>query len=179
MLVATAAIQSGQELVQEPILATSQIIIQESDWDRPQVLVTDISVVTSPPIKEQEQRPTQHVESNYASQSVVPVDTHTVRQYVASYFPDAPVMMDVAYCESTFRHFKPNGEVLRGHENGADVGVMQINEKYHLDTANRLGINIYSLEGNLEYARYLYDTQGTQPWFHSEKCWGPKQIALR
>ena len=37
--------------------------------------------------------------------------------------------------------------------NAVDVGVMQINEDYHLDTAQSLGMNIYSIDGNLAYAR--------------------------
>jgi hypothetical protein len=88
-------------------------------------------------------------------------------------------MADVAFCESRFRQFNKNGEPLRGIANKADVGVMQINEKYHADTAVRLGINIYTLEGNMEYAKYLYDTKGTKPWVHSKGCWNTvREIAL-
>ncbi|HMP67164.1 MAG TPA: hypothetical protein PKA60_00235 [Candidatus Paceibacterota bacterium] len=80
-------------------------------------------------------------------------------------------MIEIARCESGFRHSDSTGSVLRGRVNPADVGVMQINEKYHADTAIRLGYNIYSIEGNMAYAQYLYDTQGTRPWVHSSKCW--------
>lgn len=95
----------------------------------------------------------------------------TTRESVEDYFEEIPVMIEVARCESEFRQFNSDGTVLRGRANSADVGVMQINEKYHADTAVKLGYNIYSLEGNMAYAKYLYDTQGTKPWVHSSKCW--------
>ncbi|HMO78578.1 MAG TPA: hypothetical protein PKA96_00100 [Candidatus Paceibacterota bacterium] len=95
----------------------------------------------------------------------------TTKEVVHEKFSDIPIMIEIARCESGFRHQNSNGEVLRGYINSADVGVMQINEKYHSETAKRLGYNIYSLDGNMEYARYLYETQGTRPWIHSSKCW--------
>lgn len=99
----------------------------------------------------------------------------SIKEEVENNFSDIPIMIEIARCESSFRHKDSTGNVLRGNVNKADVGVMQINEKYHADTAVRLGIDIYSLDGNMEYARYLYDTQGTKPWFHSSKCWNSKR----
>jgi hypothetical protein len=95
----------------------------------------------------------------------------TTKQLVEEYFSDMPVLIDVAYCESSFTQFNPDGSVLRGRVNPADVGVMQINERYHAGTAIQLGYNIYSLEGNMAYAEYLYSKYGTDPWVHSSKCW--------
>jgi len=51
---------------------------------------------------------------------------------------------------------------------------MQINEKYHKTTARELGYDLYTLEGNLLYGKYLYDTQGSNPWKASSRCWGHK-----
>lgn len=90
---------------------------------------------------------------------------------VREYFKDVPIMIAVARCESSFRHTNKEGNVLRGLVNNQDVGIMQINEYFHLDKSSQLGINIYDLEGNLEYARYLYEKEGTQPWSASRKCW--------
>ena len=95
----------------------------------------------------------------------------TVRDTVASYFSDIPIMIAVSDCESHFKQFDTTGSVFRGEINHKDVGVMQINEDYHLDTAKALGINIYTVEGNLTYARYLYDHEGTAPWSSSQYCW--------
>jgi len=104
----------------------------------------------------------------------------TTKDKVNDYFEDIPIMAEIAFCESGTRQFIADGSVLRGRVNSADVGVMQINEKYHAATAIKLGINIYSLEGNMAYGRYLYETQGTRPWNYSSHCWGKsRDVALR
>lgn len=82
-------------------------------------------------------------------------------------------MNRVAYCESTWRQFNDDGTVLRGIVNSKDIGYFEINEKYHLKEAITLGIDIYTLEGNIRFAKYLYDTQGLRPWASSESCWAP------
>ncbi len=86
-------------------------------------------------------------------------------------------MIAVAKCESHFRQYSPDGSVYRGRVNNKDVGVMQINEYYHADTAKKLGIDIYSVKGNVEYARYLYEKSGTQPWDSSSPCWSKSKAA--
>lgn len=107
-------------------------------------------------------------------------DPLTTEEKVKEYFKDVPILAKVAYCESHNRQFNENGTVLRGVQNPADVGVMQINEKYHAATAVKLGLNIHTLEGNMEYARYLYDTQGTKPWKYSSHCWSSeREVAIR
>jgi hypothetical protein len=55
---------------------------------------------------------------------------------------------------------------------GQDIGMCQINTKYHLATAESLGYDIYTEEGNWGYAEYLFETQGSQPWSASRGCWG-------
>lgn len=100
------------------------------------------------------------------------VESPTVEEYVRKHFENYPVMAEVAKCESRFRQFGENGDVIRGKVNSSDVGVMQINEYYHLKTADRLGINLYTLEGNVDYAEYLFEKEGTTPWLASSKCWG-------
>jgi hypothetical protein len=103
----------------------------------------------------------------------------TTKGIVEDYFSDIPIMVDVAYCESRFTMFDADGSVHRGVVNPQDVGVMQINEKYHLETSIKLGLNIHTLEGNLDYARFLYETQGTAPWEYSSHCWNKsREVAL-
>lgn len=97
-----------------------------------------------------------------------------VQMKVYTYFSDIPEMIYVAECESTFRHFEVSGEVLRGRAVSSDVGVMQVNEYYHLDRSRSLGYDIHTLEGNLGYARFLYEEQGLQPWSASRPCWSAK-----
>lgn len=95
----------------------------------------------------------------------------TLESYVREYFTDEPVLAEIARCESTFRHLDRDGRILRGKANRNDVGVMQINEIYHGDKADALGFDIYTLEGNMGFAKYLYDKYGVKPWQASAPCW--------
>ena len=97
---------------------------------------------------------------------------------VRSYFRDIPVMIEVARCESTFRHELSDGSVLQGRVDPADTGVMQINKRYHLDAATAMGLDLHDIYHNMAYARYLYETQGVQPWSASRPCWGTTQVAF-
>jgi hypothetical protein len=98
--------------------------------------------------------------------------------YVKSYFKDDPILVDVARCESAFRQFGKDGKVIRGLVNPKDVGIMQINEEYHLAKSKSLGYDIYTVDGNLGYAKYMYENQGASPWLASSKCWS-KSIAMK
>ena len=90
---------------------------------------------------------------------------------VREYFKDIPVMIQIARCESHFRHTLADGSVLQGRVDSADTGVMQINKRYHLKTANNHCLDITELEDNMAYARHLYEKQGTQHWSASAPCW--------
>lgn len=96
-------------------------------------------------------------------------DTETI---VREYFKDIPVMIQVARCESQFRHTLADGSVLQGRVDSDDTGVMQINKRYHLKTAIELGLDLDDVYDNLAYARDLYERKGTQPWDASSACWG-------
>lgn len=85
--------------------------------------------------------------------------------------PLPAILKKIAWCESKNRQFNADGSVHRGEINPQDVGKYQINEHYHLEASIVLGMDIYTLEGNTEYAQYLYSTQGTTPWNWSKHCW--------
>lgn len=107
-------------------------------------------------------------------------NSEAIQKYVEREFADTPILVDIARCESTFKQFDTNGNVIRGRVNKLDVGVMQINEKYHGDNAIKLGMNIYTLEGNVAYGKYLYSKYGAQPWISSSPCWAKTgEIAIR
>ncbi|MGM0629012.1 MAG: hypothetical protein ACQESA_01130 [Patescibacteria group bacterium] len=95
----------------------------------------------------------------------------STKEHVQEFFSETPAMINVAQCESNFRHFNESGSVLKGNINSSDIGVMQINETYHGKKAEELGIDIYTKEGNMEYAMYLYENEGLTPWSASEHCW--------
>jgi len=102
-------------------------------------------------------------------------DTETI---VREYFADIPVMIQVARCESTFRHHLADGSVLRGKVDNRDTGVMQINTYYHGDRAEELELDLEDIYDNMEYARYLYEKQGLQPWSASAPCWNRTLASL-
>lgn len=77
-------------------------------------------------------------------------------------FADAPVMIHVAKCESGFRQFYDSGNVFRG--SSKYIGIFQIDENLHRNPASAIGYDIYTVDGNIGYARHLYTTQGATPW---------------
>ena len=98
-------------------------------------------------------------------------DPKNVEKFVNDYFADIPVLAEIAKCESHYRHFNSNGEILKGDKNSYDRGVMQINVLYHAKTAQKLGLDVHDLDDNVAYARYLYEKQGAKPWMSSSACW--------
>lgn len=113
-----------------------------------------------------------NVRPNTVSAIVRPLNNaKAVEAYLRKEFADVPILVEIARCESTFRQFNENGQVIRGKVDDADVGLLQINERYHADTAQKLGIDIYSIEGNMAFGRYLYGKYGTSPWSASKACW--------
>lgn len=90
---------------------------------------------------------------------------------VRAYFKDAPVMANIATCESKFTQLNADGGALHGGLGGKMVGIFQIYSDIHADYAAGLGMDIYTTEGNLAYARYLYEREGTRPWNSSAGCW--------
>jgi hypothetical protein len=96
---------------------------------------------------------------------------------VRSYFQDIPIMIEIARCESTFRHELSDGSILQGRVDNDDTGVMQINKRYHEETAIAMDLNLDDIYHNMVYARYLYERQGTQPWSASMPCWGKSLAA--
>ena len=105
----------------------------------------------------------------------------TMKELVAEKAEEAGVSKDlalrIAFCESTYRQFADDGKPLRGIHNPGDVGLFQINETYHIKQSIKLGYNIESTEGNIDYAMYLLKKSGAQPWSASKPCWGA--VALK
>lgn len=98
-------------------------------------------------------------------------DSKNIEKFVNDYFADIPILAAIAKCESRYRHLDKNGDVVKGERDSRDTGVMQINLFYHAQTAKKLGYDIYNLDDNVEYARYLYEKEGAKPWMSSSACW--------
>lgn len=98
----------------------------------------------------------------------------TLEAYVREYFKETPILAEIAKCESGFRQIGKDGKVLRGIVDKSDLGLLQVNEYYHGEKAQDLGFDLTTVNGNLAYAKYLYEKEGTKPWSASAKCWKGK-----
>ena len=114
--------------------------------------------------------------SPQATLTIDPYNSTDVEAAVRSYFADIPVMGNIAKCESSFTQYNANGTVLNGGSGGM-IGVFQINKSVHAKFALSLGDEITTLAGNMAYARYLYNNEGTDPWDSSKGCWGGVTLA--
>lgn len=105
------------------------------------------------------------------------IGTDETERIVRAYYEDVPILAEVARCESRFRHYTENG-VLRNEQGSSATGVMQLMASYHEEEAQKRGWSIRDLEGNLAYARWLYDREGLRPWEASRYCWGSALVAV-
>lgn len=109
-------------------------------------------------------------QASLGSTAVAMPQAQTVKEYVEIYFADAPIMIDIARCESQFKQFDKKGNVVK-NPNSTAVGLFQIMSSLHNKPAEKMGMDIYSVDGNLEYARHLFEEEGTKPWNSSKACW--------
>lgn len=86
-----------------------------------------------------------------------------IEAQVREYFADIPVMITIAKCESGFRQYTANGQTMKDATN-TYIGLFQIDEQLHFITSWSMNMNLYTAEGNMAYARYLYGKNGTNPW---------------
>ncbi len=81
----------------------------------------------------------------------------------------------VAKCESSMygsainTNYQPDGTI-----HSTDKGYLQINNLYHEDNMNKLGLDWNNEWDSLEYGFMLMSEQGLQPWSASKKCWQSK-----
>jgi|GEM_PF-1967517 len=86
---------------------------------------------------------------------------------VTDFFAEDPIMISIAKCESGFRQFTTTGDILRA--SGRYVGIFQIDDIIHASFAKSLGFDIYTAKGNIDYAKYLYKKEGSNPWRNCAK----------
>ncbi len=112
------------------------------------------------------------ISANQEERATTTVPTiEEIHTQAKKFFRDDPLLVDIARCESHFRQYDTDGNLFRGKVNKGDIGVMQINEYYHGEKAKALGYDIKTMEGNMGYAKYLYEKEGAQPWISSSPCW--------
>lgn len=111
--------------------------------------------------------------------STSPVTREQSEKRVREFFKETPVMIEIARCESNFRQFTDAGTVLRGGDSGGMVGIFQFFESIHAAPAKTLGFDITTIEGNLGYAKHLYQEQSTTPWEPARSCWDVKSTTIK
>lgn len=76
------------------------------------------------------------------------------------------IISKIMWAESRY-----NSKAVHINKNGThDSGLFQINSA-HIVEAKKMGIDIYTDEGNAEFAVYLINSQGLKPWKSSSKSW--------
>ncbi len=101
------------------------------------------------------------------------VSTTTAKMAIEEVFGSDTPMVAVAECESRLLQFdKPNHPTK--NPTSSAYGLFQVMKSIHNDTALDMDMNIYTLKGNILYAKYLYDKEGLTPWISSSNCWKPK-----
>jgi hypothetical protein len=108
---------------------------------------------------------TQPIVTEGAVKEVVRIEVQKLK------FEEIPMLVKICNAESGGKQFEKNGNVLRGRVDKSDLGFCQINERYNNDEARRLGYDIYTEQGNKDFAIYLYLTRGTSPWEASRGTW--------
>lgn len=103
-------------------------------------------------------------------------DQESPESILRSYFSDLPIMIEIARCESQFRQFTDSGTVLGTQDGSGMIGLFQISEIVHKNTALSLNMDIYTTKGNIAYARYLYTNHQTDPWVSSFPCWNKNPV---
>jgi len=88
---------------------------------------------------------------------------------LAAFFRQNPIMLKVAACESSLRHFDWNGQVVIGGVT-PDVGVFQINP-VHEHELRTYRLDPRDFSHNVAFAHYLYQRDGLRPWNSSRNCW--------
>src|SRR5258708_191752 len=98
-----------------------------------------------------------------------PYNSADVETAVRSYFDAIPAMAAIGKCESGFGQYKEMVNVIFDPAYSM-IGVLQIS-KIHLPESITMGMDITALDGNMAYAKYLYNQEGTTPWMSSYGCW--------
>lgn len=97
-----------------------------------------------------------------------------IKVIVEEVFDDDPIMIAIAKCESGFRQFTDSGNIFKGA--GRYTGIFQIDEIIHASSATARGFDIYTVAGNIGYAKYLYQNEGSVPWKNCAKTYTPSSV---
>jgi hypothetical protein len=108
---------------------------------------------------------------NYAKGNVAPLTVYAekITEVPVNTFP--PMLTKICNAESGGKQFNKDGSVLRGRVNPSDIGFCQLNEPIWNDKARKMGLDIYTEQGNKDMALYIFSNYGTDPWNSSKVMW--------
>lgn len=98
----------------------------------------------------------------------------TIPERIESIFGKDSEMLQIADCESSTRQFSASGEVLRGGSGNKYIGIFQIGE-FWKQKAESMGMDIYTIDGNIAFAKFLYDEEIIK---RGEPLWTQWECAL-
>lgn len=132
------------------------------------LLITMFSILFIPNIANQKMK---------TESEITNLEVEKIEEVVVPEIPQ--ILLDIAWCESkmsqdkkgyNYRYKIVDGEKVK-YLWSTDIGYWQINDYYHEERAYSLGFNIYTYEGNRDYALLLYNENGVKDWKASSACW--------
>lgn len=90
----------------------------------------------------------------------------------AQYKVNEQLVRKIIQCESEMYPSAINNNIDKnGKVWSSDYGPLQINNYYHEQVMNKLGLDIHNEYDSLKYGIMLLAAKGTQPWTASKMCW--------
>lgn len=119
--------------------------------------------------------PTPYSQPSMIQAKISPEVASVIEKHFGDLGPDTvAIMKRIALAESSGMQLKSDSSVVRNKTDGKAVGVFQIHPvNFPLCYNNHL--DFYTLEGNVECARAIYNAQGLDAWKSSESDWRTNQ----
>jgi hypothetical protein len=96
--------------------------------------------------------------------------------YLAHEFRDDPVMIEIAFCESSWRHQDSDGRVRVNRNSDksqtVDVGLFGFNVHWNAELMQKHRLDPYAVKDNVRLAKHLRKKRKYQDWESSRSCWG-------
>lgn len=93
--------------------------------------------------------------------------SESIKQRIVMEFGNlAPIMLQIAQCESGFRQYDIFGNIVESYT--GDRGVWQINVRTWYGEMKEMGIDPDTIDGNFAAAHYVLQKQGLKAW----ACYG-------
>lgn len=148
--------------------STQPVIDEIEEVETIQATTTEMHTHPVEPIEEEVEEPTKIV----TNQSWIDPEG---KEVVEERFGKNHPLVQVARCESGYRQYNDDGSLLENPSPKSSAsGIFQILRITHGPTAESMGMDITTPEGNMDYAEYLYNKNGLSDWSESRSCWGPR-----